>query len=252
MTQEIINTKHQPSTSFPETADIESSSDDYAGRFAGAVGQWMLDVQERGVFKLLRDVAPGASILDIGGGHGQLAIPLARAGYNVTVLGSDPVCAKRIQALIDDGTCSFVVGNVIDLPFDDRAFDVVLSFRMLTHCTAWPTLIREMCRVTRGPVVLDYPTSQSVNAIAPFLFGAKKKVESNTRTWRLFKHREVFDVFEKNGFTGTSSYKQFFLPMVLHRMMKSRGLSSSMEGICRALELTRLAGSPVIARFDRS
>jgi len=237
---------------YPETADIESSSDEYAGRFAGAAGQWMLDVQERGAFKLLRDLAPGASILDIGGGHGQLAIPLARAGFKVTVLGSDPVCVKRIQSVVDEGTCSFVVGNVVQLPFDDQLFDAVICFRLLTHCTVWPTLITEMSRVARKTVVLDYPTSQSVNAIAPLLFEAKRKVEANTRVWRLFKHREVREAFAAQSFRSAGSYKQFFLPMVVHRMLKSRGVSAALEGLCRVLGLTRLAGSPVIARFDRT
>ena len=39
-------------------------------------------------------------MLDVGGGHGQLAIPLCRAGYRVTVLGSDASCRRRLEALV--------------------------------------------------------------------------------------------------------------------------------------------------------
>ena len=42
---------------------------------------------------------------------------------------------------------------------------------------------------------------------------------------------------------------QFFLPMVLHRMIGRRGISAALEGLCRGLGLTRLWGSPVIALF---
>lgn len=236
---------------FPETADIESSSDSYAGRFAGPSGQWMLEVQERLTLSLLRRYGSNLSILDVGGGHGQLAIPLCREGYTVTVIGSAPECAQRIQSVVDSGNCRFVVGNVIDLPFEDQSFDVVISFRMLTHCTKWEDLAHEMCRVARRGVIVDYPTSQSVNRIAPWLFEAKKKVEVNTRTWRLFKHHEVRDAFKANNFKPDQSLKQFFFPMVVHRLLNFRTLSAGLEHACRYTGLTRLAGSPVITAFTR-
>ena len=55
-----------------ETADIETSSDGYAARFAGPVGEWMLEIQETITVALLPKT-PSATILDVGGGHGQLA-----------------------------------------------------------------------------------------------------------------------------------------------------------------------------------
>ena len=239
------------SSPFPETADIETSNDDYATRFRGATGAWMLKVQERGVLKLLgARVAPGATVLDVGGGHGQLAHPLADAGYKVSVIGSAPSCRHRIADLVDAGRCSFEVGNVVALPYPDKSFDAVIAVRMLTHCSVWPTLVKEMCRVSRGPVITDYPTSQSLNAIAPALFKAKKKFERNTRHWTLFKHRQVREGFADAGFRRAASFKQFALPMVVHRMLKCRALSAGAEAACRAAGLTALAGSPVIARFE--
>jgi len=238
----------QASVACPETADIETSTDAYAARFAGPAGAWMLEVQER-ITRRLLDTHAGGTVLDVGGGHGQLAVPLARDGWSVTVLGSAPSCAHRLAPVKDRLT--FQVGNVVALPFGDRSFDAVLCFRLLTHCGRWPELVRELCRVARTAVIVDYPTSQSVNAIAPALFGAKKKVEANTRPWRLFRHREVREAFASEGFPLARQGKQFFLPMVLHRMLRSRPVSAGLEGACRALGLTTLAGSPVIAEFRR-
>ena len=235
---------------FPETADIETSNDDYATRFRGAVGAWLLAVQERGTLRLLRDLPPGASLLDVGGGHAQLAGPLCREGYQVTVLGSAESCRHRLELVLEQGRCSFQVGNVVALPFDDASFDAVVCFRLLTHCAQWETLVRELCRVSRGPVVVDYPTSQSLNAVAPALFEAKKKVEKNTRTWRLFRHNEVRGAFSSAAYAETARFGQFFLPMVLHRALRCRPLSSAMECLCRFLGLSRLCGSPVIVRMD--
>ena len=233
-----------------ETADIESSSDEYAGRFAGPAGRWMLSVQERLTLSLLKKFGLHLNILDVGGGHGQLALPLCREGHRVTVLGSAAVCARRLRPALDGGGCRFLVGDVIELPFPDRSFDLAISFRLLTHCRRWADLAGELCRVARFGVIVDYPTSQSVNRLAPALFAAKKKVEVNTRHWRLFTHGEVDRAFRERGFGSIRRRKQFFFPMVVHRMLKCRPLSAGLEAGARAAGLTRLAGSPVIARYE--
>ena len=208
----------------------------------------MLSVQEQITTAMLAG-ASGLSILDVGGGHGQLAGPLCRLGFPVTVLGSDETCRKRIAGLVESGACHFVVGNVVQLPFPDRSFDVVISFRLLPHCLAWPSLIKELSRVARRSVIVDYPVNQGLNALAPALFGAKKKLEGNTREWRMFRHAEVDGEFAKNGLLLKRREPQFFLPMVLHRMLRCRGLSAGMEAVCRGLGLTRRWGSPVIAEY---
>jgi len=236
---------------FPETADIETSSDGYAARFAGATGEWMLSVQERVVLRFLNGTAAN-TVLDVGGGHGQLAGPLCRAGYAVTVLGSSDACRTRISTLADAGQCRFQVGDVLHLPFPDRSFETVLCFRLITHCTKWPSLVAELCRVADRNVIVDYPTSRSLNKIAPALFGAKKQIEGNTRTWRLFSHAEIDGEFGRHGYRLDQRRGQFFFPMVLHRMLKCRPVSAAMEGASRLAGLNCLFGSPVIARMVRT
>ncbi len=230
---------------FPETNDIETSNDDYATRFRGKTGAWMLAVQTALTRRHLRKMKRG-TLLDVGGGHGQLAHPLADDGWDVTVLGSSKSCEHRVRDLTEAGRAKFIVGNVIELPFPDNSFDAVICFRLLTHCDHWEQLVKELCRVSRGPVIADYPTSQSINAIAPMFFAAKKKFEKNTRTWKLFRHREVTDAFAAAGAAIVSRRKQFALPMVVHRALKCAPLSAFLEGCCRLVGLTALCGSPVI------
>src|SRR5690348_10446475 len=66
---------------FPETADVETSSDDYARRFAGTVGAWFLERQADATRELLADLPHGAKVVDVGGGHAQLTPMLVEAGY---------------------------------------------------------------------------------------------------------------------------------------------------------------------------
>ena len=234
----------------PEDADIVTSSDDYAGRFAGTTGEWFLRVQENIAVRLM-DCPPGAGVLDVGGGHGQVARPLCRLGYGVTVLGSSEACRARAAELVEAQRCVFRVGNVIALPFEDRSFELALSFRLLPHCTRWQNLVAELCRVAARQVIVDYPAITGINALAPAFFGAKQQIEGNTRTWRQFKHAEIEDAFEQHGFRLQARQGQFFLPMVLHRTIRCRILSRFMEGTSAALGLRTRFGSPVIAAFAR-
>jgi 2-polyprenyl-3-methyl-5-hydroxy-6-metoxy-1,4-benzoquinol methylase len=232
---------------FPETADIETSSDEYAARFAGPIGEWLLRVQEKATLKMLAPY-PGATILDVGGGHGQLTSALIQNGYQVTVLGSDESCQKRVQAEVQQGLCQFQVGNVLALPYLDNAFDVVISYRFLAHVTQWQPFLSEMNRVAKTAIIVDYPTVRSFNAIAPLLFKVKKGVEQNTRPFICYQESDILHYLKTLGLTPSDRYGQFFWPMVLHRMLESPALSALLEGLVRPLGLSAWLGSPVILK----
>ncbi len=235
---------------FLETADIETSSEDYARRFSGAVGDWFLKVQEEATLKMLSS-CPKASVLDVGGGHGQMTESLIKEGFKVTVLGSTDICKDRIQRFLDQGSCSFQVGNILKLPYPDQTFDVVLSFRLLPHVVQWNKLIQELCRVSKKCVVIDYPEIQSINSIAPLLFKFKKRLEGNTRSYTCFKKQQLEKFFELQDFSLKSRFPEFFFPMVLHRVLKLPNFSGFLERCARFLGLTTLLGSPVILKFIR-
>ena len=246
----MIDLGHAQSGWFSEPADIETASDDYASRFAGKVGEWMLSIQEAIVLKLLRQFGV-STVLDVGGGHGQLAVPLCREGFAVTVVGSADSCSRRIAGMIDSGICRFQAADLLQLPYPAKSFDAVVCFRLVTHCDRWQTLISELCRVARSAVIIDYPTSQSVNFAAPRLFSAKKILEGNTRTFKLFRHDEIEKEFTVHGFSMEARECQFFLPMVLHRRLKCVRLSAWLENKCQHYGLTRKWGSPVIIKATR-
>ena len=238
-------------TNFPETADIETSSDDYASRFAGNIGAWLLKIQEEATLKMLVP-HPNAKILDVGGGHGQLTEPLINNNYQVTVLGSADICQARIKKFVDANLCSFQVGNVLDLPYPNDAFDVVISYRFLAHVTQWQKFLSELTRVAKKAVIIDYPTVRSVNSIAPYLFKLKKGLEGNTRPFICYQESEILDYLKSLGLKQTERYPQFFMPMVVHRALKSPNISSVLEQSIRLTGLTSLFGSPVIAKFSKN
>jgi 2-polyprenyl-3-methyl-5-hydroxy-6-metoxy-1,4-benzoquinol methylase len=239
----MISTDH-----FPETADIETSSADYARRFAGPTGEWLLRVQAEATLAMLKPY-PKATILEVGGGHGQLTPHLIEAGHAVTVLGSDESCQERIRPWLEAGQCQFQVGNVLAMPYADDAFDVVISYRFLAHVEQWQAFLSELTRVAKQAVIVDYPTLRSINYITPLLFSLKKGVEGNTRPYTCYSEPELLAFAQSLGLSVGDRYAQFFWPMVLHRVLKKPQISALLEGGVRGVGLSRLLGSPVILKL---
>jgi SAM-dependent methyltransferase len=234
----------------PEDADVETSTEDYARRFAGPVGAFFLERQAGTTLDLVRPW-PGASVLDVGGGHAQLVGPLVDAGHAVTVYGSDPACGERLSPWTSSGRAAFRAGDLLHAPWPDRSFDLVTAFRLLPHVTRWRELIAELCRLARHAVVVDYPTSRSVNAASGAFFGLKKGVEGDTRPFTVFGDADITSAFFGAGFAPTARRPQFFLPMALHRAIGRASLARGLEGSARILGLTRALGSPVILKLER-
>lgn len=233
-----------------EDADVETSSDDYARRFAGPVGAWFLAVQARITLELLAPW-PVARVIDVGGGHAQSVGPLVDAGHRVTVYGSDEACAARVRPWTTSGQAEFRAGDLLRLPYDDGAFDVALSYRLLPHVTRWRELLGELARVARRAVIVDYPTRRSVNAFAEALFGLKKGVEGDTRPYTVFRDADVVAALNAVGLRPSARRAQFFFPMALHRAVGRAGVSRALEGTAAVLGLVRALGSPVIVRAER-
>jgi 2-polyprenyl-3-methyl-5-hydroxy-6-metoxy-1,4-benzoquinol methylase len=235
----------------PEDADVETSSAGYARRFEGGVGRYFLDVQARATLDLLAPW-PGARVLDVGGGHGQITGPLVDQGYDLTIYGSPGSTEDRVQTWTRQGRARFSTGDLLKTPFPDRAFDVVVSYRLLPHVRRWPELVAELSRLAARAVVVDYPTSRSVNAAAEAFFGLKKGVEGNTRPFTVFKDAEIAATFAASGFRVTGRRPQFLFPMALHRALRSAALARALEGAGALVGGTRAWGSPVILRLERA
>jgi ubiquinone/menaquinone biosynthesis C-methylase UbiE len=237
------------STGERETPDIVTASDDYARRFAGDAGAYLLEVQSRAVRSALK--APfGDSVLELGGGHAQLA-PLLRERSSLLVeLGSDSVCHARLRR--HHGTAiDCVTGDLLRLPFADRSIDLVIAVRLLPHVENWPQLVAECCRVARQAVVLDYPSLANVNFLSPLLFQIKKRIEGNTRHYLSFYQYQLARELRRHGFAVSRRVPQFFLPMVIHRLTHGHPWLRTLERVFARLGLTWLLGSPVILRADR-
>ncbi|MGA1577006.1 MAG: class I SAM-dependent methyltransferase [Steroidobacteraceae bacterium] len=243
-----------PGTDFQPLAeaqpDIETSSSDYLARFSGHAGRFFLERQAAVLEQLLGEGSPG-KVLDVGGGHAQLAPLLSARGWDVTVHGTSRVCEENLRNLHGVNDCSFLLGPLGPLPCTDREYDLVVAVRLLTHVDDWQGMVQELCRVSRRDLIIDFPVSIGLNGLSPILFPAKKLYERNTRAYRNFSMRELSDCLKKHGFQAVASSGQFVLPMVLHRMTRAAAPLRLLESIARLSGLTRRYGSPVLLRAVR-
>lgn len=94
---------------------------------------------------------PGARLLDIACGAGQVAIPAARAGAEVTGLDLVPAWIEqaRARAEAEGLPARFEVGDAEALPFADAEFDVTLSLIGAMFAPRPERVAAEMLRVTR-------------------------------------------------------------------------------------------------------
>ncbi|MEM8737829.1 MAG: class I SAM-dependent methyltransferase [Planctomycetota bacterium] len=229
--------------------DLDTATDHYASRFSSPVGRYLLEVQRSATLKMLAKFSE-ASVLDVGGGHGQNAGLLAEAGYRVMVYGSDASCLGRIRDLVSRGEVEFNVGELHRLPYESKAFEVAISYRVAAHIEEIEGYIREMCRVAERAVVMDFASSRSVNVLAPMLFKQKLQVEKNTRPFNCFSPSYIDRQFAQHGFRRTGRIGQFVWPMAAHRLLNQPWFSRLAEAVPRCLGVHAWLGSPPIVRYE--
>jgi SAM-dependent methyltransferase len=121
---------------------------DYLGRLAR-----MLAVYRREDYPQLQ-LAPGARVLDVGCGAGEVCVELAaQVGAAGSVAGIDPSAAmieaarQRTAGVVPP--INLRVASIYAVPFADASFDAVRAERVFQHLEDPDAGLREMVRVTR-------------------------------------------------------------------------------------------------------
>ena len=128
-----------------------------------------------------------ARVLDVGCGDGALAEAIVRRRGDVSIAGLEVAVRPdaRIPVTVFDG---------MHLPFEDRAFDVVLFVDVLHHTPHAENLLREATRVARETIVikdhcadgfLARPTLRFMDRVGNARFGvALPHLYLSWREWR--------------------------------------------------------------------
>lgn len=132
-------------------------SGDY-GVFAKYLEKGALEFFER------LNIPPGTRLLDVACGAGQLTLPAARKGIQVTALdlAANLVQQARAKAATEGLTIQVDEGDAENLPYPDASFDVVMSLIGSMFAPRPELVASEMVRVCRpgGKVIMGNWTTE--------------------------------------------------------------------------------------------
>ena len=232
------------------TPDIESSSDEYAKRFSGRAGAFLLSHQCFYTEKHIRQIG-AKRVLDVGGGHAQNVPVIESMGIALTVTGSTQACATRVNRLKSSKETQFICSNLQNLALAPRQFPHVISYRIVSHMADWHGFIQELCRVSSNAVTIDFAATRSVNFFSELAFKLKHGQEQDTRRYNVIAEADIDQAFKTAGFSKEIRSPQFFFPMAIHRKLSLPVVSKLLEGAAKAIGLNALFGSPIIVTYRR-
>lgn len=221
-------------------------------RFSGPIGRLIAKTQEQVIASFLDPLA-GRTVLDVGTGTGRAAIALARRGASVTGVdaSAEMLAVARRRAGEAGVGVTFAVEDAHRLSWPDRSFDAVICLRVLMHTPDWRRSLSELCRVSRGRVVFDYPALSSAALLQSAARRLAHMAGARVEAYRVFTDGAVRAALASNGFCVVDVHRQFVLPIALHKRLDSEALTTKVESRLKQVGLNRLLGSPVTLVAER-
>ena len=212
-----------------------------------ALYQWMLAEKFRRSISGIAHLLPGATVLTVCGGSGMDGQFLAAAGAHVVVGDISLEAAKRAQTRAQRFALDMeaAVADVEQLPFPDRAFDVVYVHDGLHHLEDPAIGLREMARVARTAITVTEPADAAVTRAAVRLGLALAEEEAGNKVARL-RPDDVADTLRLCGFATVQAqrYAMFYRhePGLFMRLGSN---SAVFGGAVKAWRLANMVLGPV-------
>jgi len=126
-------------------------------RFGHPWGRLYRAAEERAIRRALRELPAGGRVLDVACGTGRITALLLRAGF-AEVAGTDVSSAMMDEAKRQLPHVEFFQGDATGLRVPADSYDLVICVGLLMHLDpgARVAALRELARISRGPVVVQY------------------------------------------------------------------------------------------------
>ena len=200
--------------------------------------------QDRGWKRRLVALAqpvPGRRALDLATGTGDIAYSLASSGARVVGLDITP---RMIELAIGKksehaGSCSFLVGDMLALPFPDRSFDLVTTGYGLRNVPDFSKAVDEIARVlTPGGLALSLDFNRPANGLVRRAYLLYLTIAGSVLGWLLHGDADTYRyipasiqrypgaegirrLMETRGFTDVGYLPVFGGLMTIHRARRS-------------------------------
>ena len=169
----------------------------------------------------LAQPAAGRRALDLATGTGDIAFALAAAGARV--VGLD-ITHRMIELAIGKATeraasCSFLVGDMIALPFPDRSFDLVTTGYGLRNVPDLAVAVDEIARVlTPGGLALSLDFNRPANGLVRRAYLLYLTVVGSVLGWMLHGDPDTYRYIP-------ASIRRYPGAEAVGRMMEARGFT---------------------------
>ncbi len=120
-------------------------------------------------YHFARNFVRGAAVCDAACGTGYGSALLAADAAEVIGIDCDRGCIETARQRYARENLSFVQGDVLDLPFADDRFDVLVSFETIEHLAEHQRLMAQFARVLKqdGVLIVSTPDKDQYNPDAP-------------------------------------------------------------------------------------
>jgi ubiquinone/menaquinone biosynthesis C-methylase UbiE len=165
-----------------------------------------IPIKERGHL-LMEQLSPDSFVLDVGSGRGLFAKQLAEAGFRVIGIDFESNIVRKTNENIPgwnlQDKLKFVVGDALDIPFEDNSFDGVCDFGLMENLFQedWDQYASEVYRVLKpGGYYLNTSFSSETQSFFEFnpKASSKKNFEKYGVTYHFFSKDEMKGIFDKH------------------------------------------------------
>ena len=165
------------------------------------------------ISQIRRHIGRNARVLDLAGGVGLNANPIAEAGYDVSAIDLSKSLLRVAKYRDSSGRVKYCVGDAYSSPFPSEHFDVVLALDVLHNVSDPQAVIDEAYRLLKPGGLLIY-NSFNKNALTKALI-----------SWGL-------TLLFRNKIPDFFSYSLFLNPQKIHRWLRDLGFEQlTMRGV---------------------
>jgi demethylmenaquinone methyltransferase/2-methoxy-6-polyprenyl-1,4-benzoquinol methylase len=137
----------------------------------------------------------GRRALDLATGTGDIAFALAASGARVIGLDITPrmIELATLKAANRSGSCTFVVGDMLALPFPDRSFDVVTTGYGLRNVSDLAGAVGEIARVLApGGLALSLDFNNPPNRLVRMAYISYLVIVGGLLGWLLHRDPDTY------------------------------------------------------------
>lgn len=174
----------------------------------------------------------GNKSLEVGCGRGSLSAYFSEQRWDTTLLDISPIAIERAKEAFNKSNLKgkFDVGDCLNLPYEDKSFDLVFSIGLLEHFEEFDQVISEQVRILKNnglfigyvvPELID-SLQKNYNWINDILKAVTPKdiVSQNADKEEIYRSDELspkyLNVMKNNKLTNCWSSGIYSLPMISH------------------------------------